>query len=626
MTSLRTGAFLGLLIWALLASASTHTERELRLHAAHQEVYLSNLLWLAPADPEHNTIETVIGRDALSWQQNHQGTINLGLDERAWWIRLNVHNADGQPLERILDVSYPLLDHVDVYLVRGKEVISQFTSGDSLPLSSRPIRHRHFLFPVRLEADTHYTLYLRVQTAGSLQVPVTLWSPVRLFEADQNRMFWQAGFFGIIAVMALYNLILFVFLRERAMLYYSLYVIAIGLAQLELHGFTRQFLWPDAVDWAQIAFPAMASVSIILASLFSLSFLDCRGRSTRLAASVLRATGLSGVLCLTLTLTAPYHTAVSFVVFAIFGGSVLFLLAGGLRWYQGHSSARYFTLGWMTFLVGNVLISLSKGGILPYLAGIEYAPQVGITLEVLLFAFAISHRVQEERHARLETQRRLVRQERELREAREETLKSREAHTRELEQRVSLRTEELKEAMQKLANAQEKLRHISTLDPLTGLRNAAYFNDVLRDEWNRCSRAISPLSLLILDIDNFRGVNQQYSPLAGDELMRQLAHLLEKRIQRAGDGLFKLDGDRFAILLPHTPLEGAVMVAEELCERLAHHLFDADSARIHIHVSVGVASELPTQHADWQSLPELALRALKDAKKGGGNGVSFCLA
>ncbi|WP_369601303.1 7TM diverse intracellular signaling domain-containing protein [Hahella sp. SMD15-11] len=612
-----------LLALGLNAQASQHREPALRL-GNQQQVYVANQIWYTQASPDADQIDRILARDDLSWQKNRQDVLNFGLDNQPWWLKLRLYNTTGQPLQRLLEVAYPLLDHVDLYVVAEGQVVTVYRSGDALPFSHRPIRHRNFLFPFELKPDTDYTLYLRVQTEGSLQVPLMLWSPQAFFEADQVPLMLQSAFFGLLVIMAAYNFMLFLFLRDRAFLYYTLYIASIGLVQLDLHGFTRQFLWPEAAEWGQLAFVILASLATVFATTFSYRFLNF-GIRPGIPGRLIQGGILLGLICLAVALFGSYHTAVMLILLAIFVASLIGIGVGGYQWLRGVQSARYFTLGWLVFLLGNILISLSKGGILPRLPEFEYAPQVGVALEALLFSIALAHRVQEEREQRLAMQKRLVQQERELREAQAATLRAREHYAREMEDRLELRSRQLQDAMSRLSNAQEKLRHIATLDPLTGLRNQSYFNDTLREEWNRCARAISPLSLILLDVDDFRDINQKHSALAGDELLRQIARVLETRVQRAGDSLFKLDGDRFALLLPHTPLEGAMQVAEELCDRIGHRVFDVEGERLHVTVSAGVSSELASQEPGWQQLVNAARDALSEAKDLGGSRAAFRL-
>ncbi|MRT18330.1 GGDEF domain-containing protein, partial [Vitellibacter sp. q18] len=100
--------------------------------------------------------------------------------------------------------------------------------------------------------------------------------------------------------------------------------------------------------------------------------------------------------------------------------------------------------------------------------------------------------------------------ERSAREAEQSMLMAQQQANDELERRVAIRTEELNEAMKKLSVAHEQLNEIATFDQLTQLKNKASFERVLMQEWSRCSRSISALSLVFIDIDRFQKVNQQF--------------------------------------------------------------------------------------------------------------------
>ena len=103
---------------------------------------------------------------------------------------------------------------------------------------------------------------------------------------------------------------------------------------------------------------------------------------------------------------------------------------------------------------------------------------------------------------------------------------------------------------------------------LTGLYNYGYFKEALHYEVEKCRRYKTPLSLLFLDIDNFKQVNDTLGHLKGDKIMRQVAAILKKGIRQA-DLLCRYGGDEFVILLSQTPADQAMVLAERLCRRIA---------------------------------------------------------
>ncbi|WP_298615290.1 diguanylate cyclase domain-containing protein [uncultured Thermosynechococcus sp.] len=125
------------------------------------------------------------------------------------------------------------------------------------------------------------------------------------------------------------------------------------------------------------------------------------------------------------------------------------------------------------------------------------------------------------------------------------------------------------EMYQALEQANANLQQMAYLDSLTDIGNRRYFDELLAKEWRRCQREHCPLSLVLLDIDCFKAYNDHYGHLQGDEVLRQVAQILECCLQRAGDVAARFGGEEFALILPNTTQGGAIHVVEKVRAALA---------------------------------------------------------
>src|SRR5688572_7927763 len=161
---------------------------------------------------------------------------------------------------------------------------------------------------------------------------------------------------------------------------------------------------------------------------------------------------------------------------------------------------------------------------------------------------------------------------------------------------------------------------LSVTDDLTQLYNSRYLNQVLRREAKRASRSGRPLSLLFMDLDGFKGVNDQHGHLAGSRALVEAAAVI-RRCARETDVVARFGGDEFAIILPDTGSEGAAQVGDRVRERLGAHPFLAgDGLSLHLTASVGVAT-LPDVAASAEELVRAADMAMYHVKDSGKNGV-----
>ena len=170
-----------------------------------------------------------------------------------------------------------------------------------------------------------------------------------------------------------------------------------------------------------------------------------------------------------------------------------------------------------------------------------------------------------------------------------------------------------------LADQAESLERLACIDGLTGLNNRRHFLTLAQTEWSRFRRYGRPLSLLMIDIDLFKAVNDTYGHDAGDEVLKAVAEIMQKR-KRAPDIAGRLGGEEFAILLPEALLESAVAAAERLRRLVADCVIAVDGRRIAVTVSIGAGVARPEMGGFDELLKEADI-ALYDAKHSGRNRV-----
>ncbi|MGC9458153.1 MAG: sensor domain-containing diguanylate cyclase [Halothiobacillaceae bacterium] len=163
---------------------------------------------------------------------------------------------------------------------------------------------------------------------------------------------------------------------------------------------------------------------------------------------------------------------------------------------------------------------------------------------------------------------------------------------------------------------EEKLEHAAHHDRLTGAFNRHFFDRLVEKEYHRCTRRDEPLSLVIVDIDHFKDINDQHGHLVGDEVLKQLVRHLSERM-RSSDVLTRWGGEEFALLLPDTSLEGAAALAEMLRASVAEARLGEDFPQLTI--SLGVTRLCPG--GAIQEGFRRADEALFEAKRSGRNRV-----
>jgi diguanylate cyclase (GGDEF)-like protein/PAS domain S-box-containing protein len=171
--------------------------------------------------------------------------------------------------------------------------------------------------------------------------------------------------------------------------------------------------------------------------------------------------------------------------------------------------------------------------------------------------------------------------------------------------------------------AQAALEQLAARDGLTGLANRRCFDETLHAEWQRASRGCQPLSLLMVDVDNFKAYNDANGHLGGDECLKRIAQAVASEM-RANDLVARYGGEEFAVILPNQSLKGAATVAERIRTRVEQlQLPNRLAPGERVTVSIGAATAMATMETDASELVATADAALYRAKHMGRNRISL---
>ncbi|HWR80105.1 MAG TPA: 7TM-DISM domain-containing protein, partial [Pseudomonas sp.] len=221
-----------------------------------------------------------------------------GTTTTPYWFRFRIDNPTSQPLERVIEVEFPRISDIQLHTPRANGGYELQHTGAAQPFATRPYANRHFVFPVSLPADSQQTFFLRLQSNTDLLAPVQVWSPDSFQEHVRRDYMIQAWYFGIATAIGLFNLLLFIALRERIYLIYVLFVATTIVTFASFFGIAHEFFWPQAGFWAEKAMSITAVLQACIFALFTRHMLDTRLIVPRLDRGLLIVAGTLIVLLL----------------------------------------------------------------------------------------------------------------------------------------------------------------------------------------------------------------------------------------------------------------------------------------------------------------------------------------
>ena len=567
---------------------------------------------------KHPSIVDILSNTDNIWQQLSHVPASLGMSDELHWFRFTLSNL-GSVQPRLLEIDNSLLDSVNIWFVQGNKILAEYKAGDTLTFSQRTVEHENFLFPVPKTGQS-LEVYISSHSEGAMRLPLNIWQQKDYLEFTSKSNLILGIFFGLMLAMGLSNLLFFITTRAPTFLVYSGYVIFLALTLLTLQGLGYRYIWPNSPWLQQHAVGIFANLTVWLSIIFCDLLLNVRAYSTRLS-KILNVTAYTFLVGLIISFFIPLQVFI--VVFLLMlGATSIFIFTISIwLWINGLAIARYYTLAWTVLFISGFTVSLDTLNILNFTLSSYYLLMLGAGIETVFLAFilAISHN--QHRQALHESQEVLLNKERQVQNAQKDMLALQESATEELEYKVQERTLELEIALRELSDTNRELQEKNTLDALTGIRNRSYFDRKYQAEVRRSRREHTHLSVVMMDIDHFKNVNDQYGHLVGDECIKSVAHTLKKALKRPSDDVCRFGGEEFALILPSTDLEGALVLTEGLRAQIENTSIQAEGLSINITISAGIGTAIADLNQPEDILLALADKQLYVAKNAGRNNV-----
>ena len=558
------------------------------------------------------------------FQGGSHDALNFGYTKDRIWLKFTLSNTSDHDIERMLNIRYPLLDKITLYSDSQPEPLyslGRLLEGKNDQALDVPASY--FVMPITVKSNSFETYYLSVESDDSLALPIYLTTQSALETQAFQYAVNFAFYIGLVITNILFAFFMTLILRDREQLYYCLFMISNHFAFFSvLEGMPNTLLGIDTLFINRDIIPFVVCFSMLLFTLFAASYL----RLYSLAPKAYRLSRvLVGLMIFTLLLCfiLPYFYAITLSTFASILVGMFYGSVAKTYVVRGRPGIKSFILAWGLGVAGAMIYGLKVWGIIPVNFFTSYSWHIGTLLEAAVFSAMMAYRAAQDRKERLVALQSLNKKERDLRHTQEQLLATESAAKTELELQVKQRTRDLSNLLGQLEDENKSLAELSINDALTKVRNRRFFNDIYPQMWNDSIEERTPISVIMLDIDHFKRVNDDYGHLCGDHCLVTLAQIMQSSVNHSTDVVCRYGGEEFAIILTRTTAEQACVVAERIRENIEMTIITDDEHTFKVTSSFGVAGLIPTEHASPDALIAQSDAALYKSKRNGRNRVTM---
>ncbi len=556
------------------------------------------------------TIEQIASADT-AWQKLESQ--HLPIAEGGNWYKVVIYNPS-----QAFATSFVTLGNDIVF--SSFNVFSEAHGQQIHQESTTLLATNHWLTELTLAPNEYRTLYIQLRSSSELYRPISVESGQQ-FTAKQGSLQYRNAFaVGAVVAIAIMSLLLGITVRDKALAWLSVYFfLRAGLLSV-LVGGHLYYLFPNHDELRGIELLALVGLSTLAFIWFTVYLFQL----TKLMPIVVKFAKFASLLLIAISLVSFYLPLSAIVLSTniVFIAMLVALFTLGLYLHQRKQrlALLFSVIMAVQFLFG-LIISLGLFFDISPFSARESLLVVSFLFNVILVVFLICRMYYYQMQDKQLAQKQALANAMTSKQAHEKLIALQEENQEELEQRVQERTLELNIALTELEEANRELEQKNTIDELTGLYNRRFYDQRMLAEYRRSKRNLTPLSLVVIDLDYFKRVNDKYGHLAGDQCLSWLAQHIKQSLKRSTDIGCRYGGEEFCLILPDTDQAGAINLAEELRKAVQSFDFVYHEQHIALTVSCGIATYTQQEHIEPAHIFCAADKALYQAKHNGRNQI-----
>lgn len=538
---------------------------------------VNHKLWMHYEDGNALSAEDIFAKyQRNSLIENTDGQVSYGFTSNTVWGVLEIDQSEYSGFANRIGEQSPItvpflplkieidnawLDDIDVYFFENGQRKHHVKLGDNQAHNARLEDARMPLVFYRFTQPETLVIF-RFASQDPMTIPIYVGPPRAAKDKSTENAYFYGELYGSLIILLLYNLVLYSYLREQRYLLYSLYLLSFLVFNFTYTGHGFWWVWSESISLQQWLMPVLMFFYLFNAVRFTIEFLNTQLYLPRLYRSRKYIYGVLVGLAVIIVLIGDRSFAVMSQLVVLTSIAIWMLCIGILAYRNGDTLAKFFLPAILCGTGGATVSSLATWGLIPYSKWAFRGIEIGMVLEMSLLSISLAFNYKQVQQAR--------------------------------------------------RNAERDAR----LDPLTSLYNRRAFEDLVYPIWELGKRSNKFMSVMLIDIDWFKKVNDKYGHDMGDKVLQKVAEEIKGQV-RGSDITFRWGGEEFLVFLPNTRAQ----YAKQIAENLRMHLFNHDINKLlRVTVSIGVAGTSPGEE-DINVLIKESDQALYLAKANGRNKV-----
>ena len=307
-----------------------------------------------------------------------------------YWVRMAIKKEKEDDKIWLLEFYDQSINSIIAYIPKNENTYFTEKMGSGLPFSERKFSHKNFHVTVPADLDGERYFYFKVQSNQKADIRIAIRSYDRFIYYSLNEYLFYGLFYGMISIIAFYNLIVLFAVRELKYVYYIFYILSVALFTMSLDGIGYQFIWPNFPEFNNLANGVFSFSVIFWAILFTLRFFNTERRAKNFHVLLIGSLILKTIYFLLGLFVNPRFFEIGYYDVIPF---CLIFITGIIVWVKGYKSARLFVLAYGILFIGAVIKFLANAAIIPHNIPIYYSLHFAFLLEMILLSFALGDRI-----------------------------------------------------------------------------------------------------------------------------------------------------------------------------------------------------------------------------------------